>query len=222
MKAKLANGAEIALAYYLATEGPFTIDWGDKSIFVPPNNLKYSFMARGWPFASPNNKLRLTVSLESSPTVESSDDNADDLLSATTDLALRVRDVGADIQIQLYRSALIFGNQSEGVMLQPSGSFRSAHVSTSLAQDFRSITIDFPYFDSALNEVLSYDPSLGVLYGGDKSGAGGDDSSTWIIAVAIAVPVAIGKRPVPFCQTREDLTPNSWSFQLQWPWLWWW
>ncbi len=198
-RATLANDAEVAIAYVLSPDSAFTQPWGDIAVAVPRNHLKYTLNARGWPFAGAAHRLRLAMSLASHPLVGSAD-RIDDATAATSSLSLHVTNSTADVSVVLYGFALVYSAQAaDDSLTAPTGAHRSANVTTSLSADFGSILVDFPSFDAA-TEVLSYDPSFGVLYGGvnTRDGQGGSsDGNTWVIAVAVAVPVAIGTNFIP-------------------------
>lgn len=193
-RATLANGAEVAIAYVLSPDSAFTQPWGEIAVTVPRNHLKYTFNARRWPFAGAAHRLRLAMSLTSHPLVGSAD-RVDDAAAATSSLSLHVTNSTADVSVGLYGFALVYSAQeADDSLTAPTGAHRSANVTASLSADFGSILVDFPSFDAA-TEVLSYDPSFGVLYGGvntrDDGQGGSSDGNTWVIAVAVAVPVAI-------------------------------
>jgi hypothetical protein len=201
-RATLANGAEVAIAYVLSPDSAFTQPWGEIAVTVPRNHLKYTFNARRWPFAGAAHRLRLAMSLASHPLVGSAD-RVDDAAAATSSLSLHVANSTADVSVGLYGFALVYSAQeADNSLTGPTGAHRSANVTASLSADFGSILVDFPSFDAA-TEVLSYDPSFGVLYGGvntrDDGQGGSSDGNTWVIAVAVAVPVAIGTNFLPLC-----------------------
>lgn len=229
-QATLANGAEVAIAYVLSPDSAFTQPWGDIAVAVPRNHLKYTLNARRWPFADGAHRLRLAMSLSSHPLVGSAD-RIDDATAATSSLSLHVTNSTADVSVGLYGFALVYSAQAaDDSLTAPTGAHRSANVTTSLSADFGSILVDFPSFDAA-TEVLSYDPSFGVLYGGvntrDDGQGGLSDGNTWVIAVAVAVPVAIGTNVIPpnavcvvRCVLQVALSSPESLRGTQW-WCWW-
>jgi hypothetical protein len=164
---------------------------------VPRNTLKYTLNVRGWSFANADSRLRLQMSLASYPLVASAVQTNG---AETSELALRVGNTTASISVALYGYTLVYASSDS--LTAPTGAYRTAGVNTSLSGDFGSILIDFPAFDGDA-EVLSYDPSFGVLYGDvntrDGTDGGGSSGNTWVIAVAVLVPLAIGTRTLPIC-----------------------
>jgi len=182
-QATLGNGANVSITYYITPGPSFSQEWGNISVSVPAHSIKYTFNIGGWPFLAPTNRLRLQTNIVSSPQPTSA--------SSSTSGSISVFSLEANatytIFTQLYNLALVYSDS--GSVSQPSGATQWVNVNTSLSEDFQSVFIDFPYFGKSA--VLSYDPSVGVLLGGNTGGSAQSSFSTTIIII-ICVSVSVG------------------------------